>query len=687
MSIGVSAITCYLHACRSQNETKARKYLAKVIWLLTYDDDSLCLADAVEKYSHGVPPVCWLPWIPQLLTCLIKKEGDLAVNILIQVGRMFPQAVYFPVRTLFLTLRMEQREKQRSSRTTTEVNPIRATASIRRCSMIMRKQQDLHPTVLSSLEGMVDQMVWFRENWYEEILRQLRQGLNKCYAIAFENRAAVDEATVTPHTLNFVNKLVATFGVGVENISTLPSNFATAASESLAKRAQATAQDPVFQKMKSQFSTDFDFSTPGAMKLHNLIVKLKKWIKILEAKTKLLPKTCLMEEKCRFLSYFSQQTADVELPGEFLIPKHNLYSVRIARFMPRVEIVNKHNTAARRFHIRGHNGKIYPYLIVNDSCLSDARREERVLQLFRLLNNYLGKQKETLKRFLHFTVPRVVAISPQTRLVEDNPNSISLLDIYKQRCVQRDLEYDAPISRYYERLSAIQSRGTQASHQVLREILKEIQTNMVPSNLLKDWAILTYPGATDLWTFRKQFTLQMALANVAEYVLCLSRLNPDMMYIHQDTGLMNVAYFRFDVDDVTGDIDANRPVPFRLTHNISELITSIGVAGPLTASMIAISRCLVQPNFKIQSLLRVILRDEVLAWYKKTQEDVLLNGEVTMDGESLITVVNRSIQSIMNRLSSLATFDGAESKVITLVAAANSHDNLCRMDPAWHPWL
>lgn len=390
---------------------------------------------------------------------------------------------------------------------TTETNPIRATTPIKRCSMIMHKQRDLHPNILSSLEGMVDQMVWFRENWYEEILRQLRQGLNKCYAVAFENRGNVEEAIVTPHTLNFVNKLVSTFGVGVENVSSSPSNFATAASESLAKRAQATAQDPVFQKMKGQFSADFDFSSPGAMKLHNLIGKLRKWIKILEAKTKLLPKHCLIEEKCRFLSNFSQQTAEVELPGEFLIPKHNHYYVRIARFMPRVEIVNKHNTAARRFHIRGHNGKIYPYLIVNDSCLSDARREERVLQLFRLLNNFLGKQKETLKRFLHFTIPRVVAISPQTRLVEDNPNSISLLDIYKQRCTQRNVEYDAPISRYYEKLAAIQARGSQASHQVLREILKDIQNTMVPSTLLKEWALLTYPGATDLWTFRKQVSL------------------------------------------------------------------------------------------------------------------------------------------------------------------------------------
>lgn len=58
-------------------------------------------------------------------------------------------------------------------------------------------------------------MVWFRETWYEEVLRQLRQGLAKCYAIAFENREAVSEATITPHTLNFVKKLVSTFGIGI----------------------------------------------------------------------------------------------------------------------------------------------------------------------------------------------------------------------------------------------------------------------------------------------------------------------------------------------------------------------------------------------------------------------------------------------------------------------------------------
>ena len=319
-------------------------------------------------------------------------------------------------------------------------------------------------------------MVWLRENVYEEVLRQLRQGLAKCYIIAFDNRMTVSEATITPHTLNFVKKLVSTFGIGIENVANTMgnnsggagsnANYNSAANESLVKRAQATASDPVFQKMKAEFTSSFDFSVPGAMKLQNLIQKLKKWIRILEAKTKLLPKSFLIEERCRFLSNFSRQTAEIELPGELLLPKHSHYQVCIQRFMPKVEIVQKHNSAARRLYIRGHNGKIYPYLVVNDSGLADARREERLLQLLRMMNHLLGKHNETSKRFLNFTVPRVVAVSPQMRLVEDNPHSTSLLDVYKDHCSRRNLDHDSPISKFYEKLASVQARGAQASHQV-----------------------------------------------------------------------------------------------------------------------------------------------------------------------------------------------------------------------------
>ncbi|XP_047506869.1 transcription-associated protein 1 isoform X1 [Pieris napi] len=721
VQVGVSAMTCFLHACRHQNESKSRKYCAKVLWMLSFDDDKNSLAEALDKYSVGVPPVQWLPWIPQLLSCLVQYDSNVILNLLSHVGRLYPQAVYFPIRTLYLTLKIEQRERHKTAEqsanlpstsvtktgegsssgasSVSDAGPIKATLPMWRCSKIMQLQREIHPTVLSSLEGIVDQMVWFRENWYEEVLRQLRAGLAKCYVVAFHHRAAVGVATVTPHTLNFIKKVVSTFGIGVgmKSVSSSVSGaFSSAASESLARRAQATVQDPVFHKMKTQFTADFDFSQPNAMKLQNLIQKLRKWVKILEAKTKVLPKSFLIEEKCRFLSNFSLKTAEVELPGEFLLPKHTHYHVRIARFMPRVEIVQKHNTYARRLYIRGHNGKIYPYLVVNDSGLGDARREERVLQLLRMLNHYLGKQKETSRRFLHFTVPRVVSVSPQMRLVEDNPSSLSLLDIYRTECANRGLEYDAPVARYYERLAAVQARGSQASHQVLRDILREVQATMVPRGMLREWAAATFPAPTDYWTFRKMMTLQLSLASFAEYVLHLTRLNPDMLYVHQDSGLLNVSYFKFDVDDTTGELDGNRPVPFRLTPNIAELLTNIGITGPLTASAIAVARCLVTPNFKIQSILRTILRDEMVTGYRKRIEDKsgvptpgtsTDNKSTEIDNETIVNMVNKAVTMIMNRLNSLALFDGPESKVATLVTAANSHDNLCRMDPAWHPWL
>jgi len=44
----------------------------------------------------------------------------------------------------------------------------------------------------------------------------------------------------------------------------------------------------------------------------------------------------------------------------------------------------------------------------------------------------------------------------------------------------------------------------------------------------------------------------LALEGLAEYVLHLTRLNPDMMYIHKDSGYISVSYFKFDIDDQSG---------------------------------------------------------------------------------------------------------------------------------------
>ena len=53
------------------------------------------------------------------------------------------------------------------------------------------------------------------------------------------------------------------------------------------------------------------------------------------------------------------------------------------------------------------------------------------------------------------------------------------------------------------------------------------------------------------------------MSGFAEFILHLTRLNPDMMYLHQNSGFLSVAYFKFDIDEQSGEASCH------LTHEQS----------------------------------------------------------------------------------------------------------------------
>lgn len=104
--------------------------------------------------------------------------------------------------------------------------------------------------------------------------------------------------------------------------------------------------------------------------------------------------------------------------------------------------------------------------------------------------------------------------------------------------------------------------------------------------------------------------------------------------------------------------------------------------------------------FQLVSILRAIFRDEVIAFHKKRIKDespqIDANGGILPEGstddsvnmENVIILVNKSVNSIMSRLKNISHYDNIETnKMNTLVQAAYNPDNLCRMDPAFHPWV
>lgn len=92
----------------------------------------------------------------------------------IEQYKVLQKSVFFPSCAFVSLFSSDSGQQQPSSaaaqtHSASDPGPIRATAPMWRCSRIMHMQRELHPTLLSSLEGIVDQMVWFRENWHEEV--------------------------------------------------------------------------------------------------------------------------------------------------------------------------------------------------------------------------------------------------------------------------------------------------------------------------------------------------------------------------------------------------------------------------------------------------------------------------------------------------------------------------------------
>lgn len=91
-----------------------------------------------------------------------------------------------------------------------------------------------------------------------------------------------------------------------------------------------------------------------------------------------------------------------------------------------------------------------------------------------------------------------------------------------------------------------------------------------------------------------------------------------------------------------------------------------------------------------------ILRDEIVAVQLKSLNDdkpcIDANGKVMpthkFDMAQIVVLVNKAVAAIVQRLNAIAHTETIKTNEMTgLMQAAQNADILCRMDPAWHPWL
>lgn len=126
--------------------------------------------------------------------------------------------------------------------------------------------------------------------------------------------------------------------------------------------------------------------------------------------TKQLPQLTTLELQYVSPRLLAAEDLELAIPGSY---RSGDPIVRIASFVSTLTVMTS-KQRPRRLNIKGSDGKEYQYLLKGHE---DLRQDERVMQLFGLVNTLLATDAETFKRHLSIHRYPVIPLSPNSGLI------------------------------------------------------------------------------------------------------------------------------------------------------------------------------------------------------------------------------------------------------------------------------
>ncbi|KAF5100851.1 hypothetical protein D0Z00_001120 [Geotrichum galactomycetum] len=684
------ALNCYLQAAGLYKNGKTRKILGRILWLMSIEDDSGTIAKVFEKFHGEVPVWYWITYIPQLLTALSHKEGQFAKDILIRIAKSYPQSLHFHLRTTkedFALIQRQAMSAQNAQRGRPGVPsgtsaapstsgtpagvPSLGTAAIPNGGNAQGSAFSAGGKVLQPWDH-VDEILNILKTAYPLLALSLEALVDQIY----QRFKCTPEEDTYRLIMALLNESVQNMGrLHLHKDRPLPTEA------NIAKFAETVIPDYA----KAAFEKDFVKEKP---EFEVYVKRLRKWRDLYEERLDKRPGTINLEALSPHLSEFHyQKFEDIEVPGQYSeLKDDNLHFVKIERFLPTVDVVRGFGQSYKRIKILGHNGSLHMFAVQYPSG-RQCRREERVTQLFKIVNGILTHKKESRRRNLQFTLPVAVPFSPHIRIIQDNPQYVSMHAIYEDYCRRMGRSRDEPLEFSAKKMKAAYDPKLPKPDManIKMEILSAIQATIVPSTVLRDYFERTYATFQDFWLFRKQFAYQYAGVTFMTFLMSISNRYPHKCFINAGSG--NV----WSTDMLPMLSPKNPPtfhngelVPFRLTPNIQALMGPIALEGIYSVSVMVIAKCLTESEFDLDQYLSVFVRDELISWYVQQQRR-------SAPDKQLREIALTNVGVIVKRATSLAQVGQgnipANQTVIDLISQAVNPRFMVHTDNLWMPYL
>ena len=260
----------------------------------------------------------------------------------------------------------------------------------------------------------------------------------------------------------------------------------------------------------------------------------------------------------------------------------------------------------RKMTLRGSDGVPYTYCLKGHE---DIRQDERVMQLFGLVNTLLTKDSESFKRHLNIQPFPAIPLSQNSGLLGWVPNSDTFHNLIKDyrenRRILLNIEHRIMLQMApdYDNLTLMQKV----------EVFSYAMDNTTGKDLYR--VLWLKSKSSESWLERRtNYTRSLAVMSMVGYILGLGDRHPSNLMLDRITGkVVHIDYG--DCFEVAMHREKYpEQVPFRLTRMLTFAMEVSNIDGSYKLSCEAVMRVIRDNKESLMAVLEAFIHDPLLNW-------------------------------------------------------------------------
>ena len=206
--------------------------------------------------------------------------------------------------------------------------------------------------------------------------------------------------------------------------------------------------------------------------------------------------------------------------------------------------------------------------------------------------------------------------------------------------------------------------------------------------------------AEALWAFKRALAMQLAAGSLLGHAFVVPDRQPQRFVFSRRTARFVATEFRPGYT-AQGQLDPSEGVPFRLTRNITTLLSPLLVDGVFASAMGATALAISERGPLLKPYLNLLRRDDLMSW-QGSKAAPKSDAEHRAAESQLKERITKNTARVMERVTTAAprinTTPGpggaaprhdhrVDHICHRLIEAAAQPERLCHMNPSFVPWL